>query len=787
MRGNLVGVALATAVGFWAAGSAGAAENRNQTVLTEIRPETTDRTTRLTVEASGPLTYTYYSPDPLTLVIDIPETDATKVPAKMSVASPEVESVRVTSLARADGHSLARIEVRLASLSPYHIVARDNRLAVEFDRAAARGGPSQPAAAPAPDAQVSAATPTSGAATPVAQASATASTSTAATVAVPPPSGAASKRKPATTVKGITQQEENGQLAITIGADGVLSYEDFYLANPVRLVLDFSGVNAARQNVPVDKGAVKRVRLAQFSTGDPRVARMVVDLDRRTPYRIVDASDGVKILFEQTAIARPAASPEPLAAMRPVAEPAALTAAVVAPAQDADVTAAAPLLLPVPALAAEPPSGSAAFRARPVGVEEKKYTGAPISMNFKDGDLADIFRLFADISGLNIVVNPGISGKVTLVLTEVPWDQALDVILKVSGLGMRLEDNVVRIARLSDLQKEEADQRKLQEEAELAGDLVERLRAVSYARAKDLAEVLKKSGALSRRGTVHVDERTNTIILQDLPRFLNKQIDLINELDRATRQVEIEARVIVTSRNFSRDVGVQWGILNQQAPKYGTQTSLTFPNTITVGGRGTAAGTSAVGGSYVVNLPATAPATGVGVSLGNIIGSFNLDAALSAMEQQGRGRILSTPKITTQDNQEATIKQGLQFPIQVEMNNTITVQYKDATLTLKVTPQITEANTVILNLTLENNAADFTKTVGGAPSIQVQEAKTVLLVNDGDTAVVGGVYKSQEDSQSNTTPFLSRLPILGFLFRERSLQQSNQELLLFITPHIVKG
>ena len=790
MRGNRVGVALATAVGLWAAGSAGATENRNQTVLTEIRPETTDRTTRLTVEASGPLTYTYYSPDPLTLVMDIPETDATKVPAKISVASPEVESVRVTSLARADGHSLTRIEIRLASLSPYHIFARENRLAVEFDRAAARGGPSESAAAPAPAAQASATASASSAATPVSQVGAAPSTASAPAAATAPPSVASSKRKPATTLKGVTQREEDGQLAITIAADGVLSYEDFYLANPVRLVVDFSGVNAARQSVPVDKGAVKRVRLAQFSTGDPRVARMVVDLDRRTPYRIVDASDGVKILFDQTGAARPVATPEPLAAMRPAVEPAALTAAI-APAQDADLTAAAPLLVPVPALAAEAPAGSAAFRARPVGAEEKKYTGAPISMNFKDGDLADIFRLFADISGLNIVVNPGISGKVTLVLTEVPWDQALDVILKVSGLGMRLEDNVVRIAKLSDLQKEEADQRKLQDEAELAGDLVERLRAVSYARAKDLADVLKKSGALSRRGSVDVDDRTNTIILQDLPRFLNKQIDLINELDRATRQVEIEARVVVTSRNFSRDVGVQWGFLNQQTPKYGTQTSRSFPSTITVGGQGamgqSAALTGPIGSSYLVNLPATAANTGVGVTLGNLIGSFNLDAALSAMEQQGRGRILSTPKITTQDNQEATIKQGLQFPIQVEMNNTITIQYKDATLTLKVTPQITEANTVILTLALENNAPDFTRTVGGAPSIQVQEAKTVLLVNDGDTAVVGGVYKSQEDSSQNNTPFLSKIPLLGFLFRERSLSQTNQELLLFITPHIVKG
>jgi type IV pilus secretin PilQ/predicted competence protein len=364
----------------------------------------------------------------------------------------------------------------------------------------------------------------------------------------------------------------------------------------------------------------------------------------------------------------------------------------------------------------------------------------------------------------------------------VPWDQALDVILKVNGLGMRLEDNVIRIAKLSDLQKEENERRKLQEEAELAGELVERLRTVSYARAKELADVLKKSNALSRRGSIHVDERTNTIIIKDLPRFLNKSIDLINELDRATRQVEIEARIVVTTRNFSREVGVQWGFLSQQTVKYGTQMSRSFPNTMTVGGA-TAGDTG-----YMVNLPATAATSGVGVTMGNILGSFNLDMALTAMEKQGRGRILSTPKITTQDNQEAVIKQGVQFPIQLEVNRTISIVYKDATLTLKVTPQITEANTVILSLELENNSADFSnKSQNGAPSIQLQEAKTVLLVNDGDTAVVGGVYKSQEDLQNGSTPFLSKLPLIGFLFQSRLVRQENQELLLFITPHIVKG
>jgi type IV pilus secretin PilQ/predicted competence protein len=764
MRGKRAGVVLATAVGLLAAWSVSRAEEKGQTVLSAIRPETTDRSTRLTVEASGPLTYSYYSPDPLTLIIDIPEVDSTKVPAKLDVASPEVESVRITGMARADGRSLTRVEVRLASLVLYHILARENRLTVEFDRAGERRAEAAPAEA--------------GAGTPPAT-----TERPAAAAPVPPapeaqtPTAPQPGQRPATAVKAVTHGETDGQLAITVTADGVLAYEDFFLANPERLVVDFSGVTTPKRNLVVDKDPVRKIRMAQYSTATPRVARLVLDLARRAPYRIVEGSDGVKILFDSaTAEKGQERISEPLASLRSAAEPAVAAPIVITP----------PALVPVPSLPAEPPAGSSAFDARGVAPEEKKYTGQPISMDFKDGDLQDIFRLFADISGLNVVVNPGVAGKVTLKLTEVPWDQALDLILKTNGLGMRLEDNVIRIAKLADLAREEKEKAALAAEAELAGELVEMLRPVSYAKAKDLSEVIKKAGAVSRRGSIHIDERTNTIIMKDLPRFVDRAKGLINELDRATRQVEIEARIVVTTRNFSREMGIQWGFLNQRNTALGNSTGMTFPNTMTVGGAGTAVGTANVG-EYVVNLPATAPTTGVGLAMGSITGAFNLDVALSALEKQGRGRILSTPKITTQDNQVAEIKQGLQFPILVEMNNTVTLTYKDATLTLKVTPQITEANTVILTLQLENNAADFSRQVRGAPSIQIQEASTVVLVSDGETAVVGGVYKSQEDMTVNRTPFFSRIPLLGYLFQSRAASQENQELLLFITPHIVKG
>jgi type IV pilus assembly protein PilQ len=433
------------------------------------------------------------------------------------------------------------------------------------------------------------------------------------------------------------------------------------------------------------------------------------------------------------------------------------------------------------------------------------YLGTPISLDFKDGDLQDIFRLFSDISGLNVVVNPGVTGKVTLKLNEVPWGRALELILKTNGLGCVLEDNVIRIARLSDLQKEESDRRKLSEEKALAGDLIDFSRRISYAKAQTLSGVLKQAGALSARGQINVDERTNTVIIRDLPAFVEKAKLLIADLDTATPQVEIEARIVVTTRNFTRDLGIQWGFGAEATPRYGNTTNNVFPNSIVLNGQGvpstlglpadnsgpgglsSGAGIGQAGRGYAVNLPASAFNSAIGISMGNILGSFNLDVALTALEQQGRGRLLSTPKVTTQNNQAAEIKQGVQIPIQTLANNTVSVQFKDAVLTLRVTPQITDAGTVILNLEVENNSADFANKVNGIPPINTQSAKTIVLVKDGQTAVVGGIYQSTETTTQNQTPFFSHIPILGYLFREKAVDSRNNELLLFITPRIVKS
>jgi len=320
--------------------------------------------------------------------------------------------------------------------------------------------------------------------------------------------------------------------------------------------------------------------------------------------------------------------------------------------------------------------------------------------------------------------------------------------------------------------------------------------------------VLKKAGALSARGQINIDERTNTVIIRDLPTYVEKAKTLMAELDTATPQVEIEARIVVTTRNFQRDLGIQWGFGAERSNRYGNATNQVFPNQIIVngnaagtggqaqgisadnlgpGGLASAAGIGAEGRGYAVNLPASDFNTALGISMGNVLGSFNLDVALTALERQGRGRLLSTPKVTTQNNQAAEIKQGVQIPIQTVANNTVTTQFKDAVLTLKVTPQITDAGTVILTLEVENNNADFSRLVQGIPPINTQAAKTIVLVKDGQTAVVGGIYQSTETVNEDKTPVLGNIPLLGYLFKRKGTRNENNELLLFITPRIVKS
>jgi type IV pilus assembly protein PilQ len=342
----------------------------------------------------------------------------------------------------------------------------------------------------------------------------------------------------------------------------------------------------------------------------------------------------------------------------------------------------------------------------------------------------------------------------------------------------------VRIAPLTVLADEEAQRRKLSEEQALAGELRVLTRSLSYARAEDLRTLLTQT-VLSQRGSIQFDQRTNTLIINDLPDRLERASGLLTTLDRPEPQVEIEARIVQTTRDFARNLGVQWGIGARASQDLGNTLPLSFPNQGSIGGRtGSSSGPDNTGS--MVNLGVSPATSAIGLALGSVNGAVNLDVALTALESTGQGRILSTPKISTQNNIEAEITQGVQIPIQTVANNTVTVTFRDAALTLRVTPQITATNTVIMRISVENASPDFSRAINGIPPIDTQRALTQVLVGDGDTTVIGGIYVSREQASTDRTPGLHRLPLLGWLFQRNEFSDESRELLIFITPKIMR-
>jgi type IV pilus assembly protein PilQ len=401
----------------------------------------------------------------------------------------------------------------------------------------------------------------------------------------------------------------------------------------------------------------------------------------------------------------------------------------------------------------------------------RTYTGHPVSLDFQGADLRSVLRTFAEISGLNIVIDPAVQGSVDVALREVPWDQALDQILRANKLGYVVDGTIVRIAPLTVLAEEETQRLNLAEKQALAGELHVLTRTLSYARAEAMQTLITRS-ALSARGSVQIDPRTNTLIITDLEDRLQTAGELIDVLDKPQPQVEIEARIVQTTRDYARALGVQWGFNGRVDPALGNTTNMAFPNSGTLNGE--------------TNLPVSGASSVVGLVLGSVNGAFDLDVALSAMERTRNGRLLSTPRVSTQNNVAAEVTQGTQIPIQTVSNNTVTTAFKDAALSLKVTPQITAAGTVIMQIFIENATPDPAP-FGIVPSISTQRAVTTVLVNDGQTTVIGGIYLSNERVTNDRTPGLGRIPLLSWLFKRDDVTEESRELLIFITPRIIQG
>jgi type IV pilus assembly protein PilQ len=428
---------------------------------------------------------------------------------------------------------------------------------------------------------------------------------------------------------------------------------------------------------------------------------------------------------------------------------------------------------------------------KPRPVRRKRYTGRKINIDIKDGDIHNILRLLAKEGNVNIVTSDEVTGSITMHLKLVPWDQALEIILRTKGLDMVREGDIIRVAPSESIAKERESELKKQEVQEKLKPLEVKLITVNHASAGDLMPRVKS--VLSKRGTSEFDERTNTVILKDVDDHLDAAADLISRLDTQTPQVLIETRIVEVNEVNTQQLGIQWGVDSTWSAATGNPTGLRFPSSIGIAGgaddqQGSTEGVSS-NPNYVVNLPASAglgSGGALGLTFGSIDSTFNLNVRLTALENRGSVKIVSSPKITTLDNKKAQISQGVSIPISQVSASGIQTVFFDAVLLLEATPHVTQDGNIYLKLRAQNNTPDF-QNVGarGDPTILKKEALTELLLKDGDTTVIGGIYTSNAGYNRSEVPFLAKIPILGAMFRNHQESDRRSELLIFVTPRIV--
>ncbi len=456
------------------------------------------------------------------------------------------------------------------------------------------------------------------------------------------------------------------------------------------------------------------------------------------------------------------------------------------------------------------------------------YTGDRLSLNFQDIEVRAVLQLLADFTGLNLVASDTVRGNITLRLKNVPWDQALDIILKSKGLGMRQTGNVIMVAPSQELAAQEKleleSQKQIEELAPLRSEFIQ----VNYAKAAELSAMLKSEGSnmLSERGKVSVDARTNTLLVQDTTAKLEDIRRIVGRLDIPVRQVMIESRIVIANNDFSRDLGVRFGVTgsvgagprpirdaagnvtgytnggtqmltggslegglegsgNNQLGRFGRSTETGTPFNSMIQSGGADSGTQGL----MVNLPAVDPSGAINLLIGKV-GSYLLQLELSAMQREGRGEIISSPRVITSDAKQATIKVGQEIPYQENAGGgggATTTAFKEALLQLDVTPQITPDDRIIMDLKVNKDNPDFTNSVLGVPPIDTRSVETTVLVDNGETVVLGGVYERTKTFQKEQVPWLGDVPVLGRLFKQESRRDDNSELLIFVTPKILKG
>jgi type IV pilus assembly protein PilQ len=767
--------------------------------VVHVKAVVKDGAVSLEAQANGPFEYTTYRPSESLYVLDLSGVSAGDSSGARVIPSELVKSYRLTTYS-AGQKPVVRLEILLRPGVEPRLQRNDKN---ELMLSVSANGNADASAKPVEITMPPAATPQAG----------IKSVSTKSTSASAPAGSDA--------IKQVTLGQNGDQTEVNVLGSGKLTYHVTRLQNPERIVIDFTGAHlkTSEKTIASNLDPVREIRLGQFT---PEVSRVVIDLRGPAHFNVNQTENGITVAFaapaavksspeEQPAAvtttkAEPKASitpAQPISVPAPVAAlPAALTGTTTALASPAiaqpaaKIEAAKPIPAPavvvsIPGVTPDQPAAAPAQQAAtppPAG----RYSGEPISVNLKDVDLRDFFRLIHEISGLNVVVDPAVKGSLTIVLDDVPWDQALDIVLKNNDLDKQLDGNVLRIATKDTLKKEADQNRELAKAQAEAADVVTTTRVLSYAKAEDLVPTMKKF--LSSRGDILADSRSNTLIIRDVPQVLPVLDNLLRQLDRKSQQVEIEARVVAANRSFSREIGTQLALALASgnsvvggASAVGTSPITHTPAPPLFVGTPTGGVTPPSGAMpLLTNLGAATPTSGLSYIFQN--GQFALDEIITAAEERGVGKLISKPKVITQNNQKAIVKQGTKIPVQTIVNNTVSVQFVDAVLELDVIPQITADGTIYMDVDVKNDAIDSSiPRVQGIPAIDTQESNTKVLIADGGTVVIGGVIVTNQRTDVQQVPLLGSLPVVGNLFKHTTVSSTAQELLFFLTPRILPG
>jgi type IV pilus assembly protein PilQ len=748
---------------------------------------------QIVLRTSGAPAFTSLSPTPMQFVVDLSGTTkaaSLAIPSSLPAGVSSITADEVTEM----GSRLTRVTFHLMQPAALQAAADGNSIVVTLPAAAAAVPEAAPQVASVP------VEPQKVAPEPVVQ-----------TEPVTLPK--------ATMLKKIETSGSGAAVEVQLATDGDAAYKAFKLEKPARIVIDLTGVKdkLAKNTMKVDDAVVQRIRVSQFTSD---VTRVVLDLAASSNYNVSKSGDRLRITFgeaaKMAAVAPPPPAPQVVEKVEKVekkpAEPVKTVSADVVSQvppiadsstwkmpQEASKGATAVIhaadqapppttrprrtttITPAPSSATVENVFSEPQRTSPTGILSgsrtlsaggRVYSGEPLSMSLKDADLKDVLRTFASLTGLNIAIDPNVNGSVTVDFVDVPWDQALDLILRQNNLAYTIEGNVLRVGTMARLAEEAVANRRLQEEERLNVPLTTAAFKLSYARAQDVAGLLREIA--SPRARIIVDPRTNQLIISEIPSpYLQTMRNLIEAVDVPNRQVVIEARIVQTRKSFQQLYGFNWGFRGTLDPSLGTGTGLVFPNRVDF-----------IGGPF--DFSAGNPV--LSFSLANVLGTFTLDVALNAAENEGLARVISAPRVQTQDNVAAEIQSGFQIPFQTRINFTTTINYVDATLRLSVTPQITEAGTVIMDIAVQKTDPQTGLVIEGAAGtpLSTRQAKTKLMVRDGGTSVIGGIYESTEQNAQKRLPFLHQIPILGNFFKSHRVDNQFDELLIFITPRIVK-